>query len=61
MDVDGKFAPVGEGTIDFARIWKEREASGLKFYLVEQDRTFDQKPMEVIRISHEGLKKFGFQ
>jgi len=60
MDKDGKFAPVGEGTIQFARIWKEREASGLKFYLVEQDQTFDQKPMEVILISHEGLKKFGF-
>lgn len=61
MDPEGNFAPVGEGTIDFTRIWKERKISGLQCYFVEQDRTFGQKPMEVIRISHDGLKKFGFQ
>lgn len=60
MDEEGKFAPVGEGTIDFKRILAEKEASGMVKYFVEQDRTWDQKPMEVIKISHEGLKEIGF-
>jgi len=61
MDEQGRFAPVGTGKIDFARILKEKELSGMKYYFVEQDRTFDQEPMEAIAISHEGLKKFGFE
>lgn len=60
MDEEGKFAPVGEGTIDFKRILAQKEASGMVKYFVEQDRTWDQKPMEVIKISHEGLKEIGF-
>ncbi len=62
MDEEGKFAPVGNGTIDFARILAQKELSGMKYYMVEQDRTFDgMAPLEVIKISHEGLKKIGFK
>ena len=60
MDEEGKFAPVGEGTIDFGRILKERKASGMKYYIVEQDMTFELKPLEAIKISHDNLKDFGF-
>lgn len=60
MDEEGKFAPVGEGTIDFGRILKEKETSGMVKYFVEQDMSWDKKPLEVIVISHEGLKKIGF-
>ena len=61
MDEQGRFAPVGKGTIDFARIHEKKDLSGMEFYLVEQDQTFDEKPMEVIKVSHKGLKKFGFE
>ena len=61
MDEQGRFAPVGKGTIDFARILEKKELSGMEFYLVEQDQTFGEQPMEVIKVSHEGLKKFGFK
>lgn len=61
MDEEGKFAPVGEGTIDFGRILKEKKASGMKKYFVEQDMTWDKKPLEVIKISHKGLKEIGFK
>lgn len=61
MDKQGRFAPVGKGTIDFARILAEKKKSGMKYYLVEQDRTFDMEPLEAIRISHAGLRKFGFK
>ncbi|WP_127136852.1 sugar phosphate isomerase/epimerase family protein [Flagellimonas oceanensis] len=61
MDEEGKFAPVGEGTIDFGRILKEKKTSGMKKYFVEQDMTWDKKPLEVIKISHKGLKEIGFK
>jgi len=60
MDEQGRFAPVGEGTIDFKRILAAREKSGMEFYLVEQDRTFEHTPLEAVEISHVGLKKIGF-
>ena len=61
MDDQGRFAPVGTGSIDFAKILEKKEVSGMQYYIVEQDQTFDgMKPLEAIKISHEGLKKFGF-
>jgi sugar phosphate isomerase/epimerase len=60
MDDEGKFAPVGEGNIDFKRILAEKETSGMQKYFVEQDMTWDKKPLDVIGISHEGLKEIGF-
>ena len=60
MDVEGKFAPVGNGTIDFARILAQKEKSGMKYYMVEQDRTFTMEPLDAIKVSHKGIKKIGF-
>lgn len=61
MDTEGRFAPVGKGTIDFKRILDNKKLSGMKYYIVEQDMTFDGlQPMDAIKISKEGLKKFGF-
>ena len=61
MDDEKRFAPVGKGNIDFGRILAKKDLSGMKYYMVEQDMTFNNKPLEVIKISHEGLKKIGFQ
>ena len=61
MDDQGRFAPVGMGNIDFARILEKKKISGMKYYIVEQDMTFDGlTPVEAIKISHEELKKIGF-
>jgi sugar phosphate isomerase/epimerase len=61
MDDQGRFAPVGKGKIDFARILINAKLSGMKYYIVEQDQVFDgMDPMEAIRLSKEGLIKFGF-
>jgi sugar phosphate isomerase/epimerase len=61
MDDQGRFAPVGKGKIDFARILKNAKLSGMKYYIVEQDQVFDgMQPLEAIKISKEGLKSFGF-
>ncbi len=61
MDDQGRFAPVGEGTIDFVRILNAKDKSGMQGYFVEQDMTFNHTPLEAIKISHDGLEKIGFQ
>ncbi|SIS75111.1 Sugar phosphate isomerase/epimerase [Zobellia uliginosa] len=60
MNEDGWFAPVGTGSIDFGRILKEKKLSGMKYYMVEQDKTYKTTPLEAIKISRKGLEKFGF-
>lgn len=62
MDDGGRFAPVNTGHIDFKRILANKKASGMKYYLVEQDQTYDGlTPLEAIKISHKGLKEIGFK
>lgn len=62
MDDQGRFAPVGQGSIDFRNILANKELAGMKYYMVEQDMTFDGlKPLEAIKISHKGLKEIGFK
>lgn len=62
MDDQGRFAPVGQGKIDFKRILAQKELSGMEYYMAEQDKTFDGlQPLEAIKISHEGLKEIGFE
>ncbi len=61
MDDQGRFAPVGNGNIDFSVILANKKLSGMEYYLVEQDRTFNMKPLEAIKVSHKGLKEIGFK
>jgi sugar phosphate isomerase/epimerase len=62
MDDQGRFAPVGRGMIDFATILSNKEKSGMEFYFVEQDRTFDgMTPMEAIEISRQEIERIGFE
>ena len=60
MDSQGRFAPVGNGIIDFGRILNKKEQSGMQAYFVEQDETFAMEPLEAIKVSHKGLTKIGF-
>jgi sugar phosphate isomerase/epimerase len=61
MDEQGRFAPVGNGKIDFKRILAQKKKSGMKYYYVEQDACFNETPLEAIVISHKGLANFGFK
>lgn len=61
MDSEGRFAPVGEGGIDFKRILAEKEVAGMEAYFVEQDATFNHTPLEAIKISYQGLQEIGFE
>lgn len=62
MDEKGRFAPVGEGNIDFKRILKKKKQAGMKYYIVEQDRTYDgMQPLEAMKISHQALREIRFK
>ena len=49
------FAPVGEGVIDFKEILAAKEVAGMKYMIVEQDRTKDGLPFEAIQKSITNL------
>jgi sugar phosphate isomerase/epimerase len=57
-DAQKTFAEVGNGILDWPEIFKVCEASGAKWYIVEQDRC-QRPPLESVRISFENLKKMG--
>jgi sugar phosphate isomerase/epimerase len=54
-----RFAPVGTGVIDFKAVLATAEKIGVRYGIVEQDRTYDQATLDAIRISLENLKKLG--
>lgn len=54
-----KMAVVGEGNINFDRVFSEAEKSGTKFLLVEQDDCNGEDPIECLRRSYEYLKACG--
>jgi sugar phosphate isomerase/epimerase len=52
----GLFAPVGQGTIDWKRIFEAARQGGMQHYYVEQDYC-EQPPLEAIKASYEYLSK----
>jgi sugar phosphate isomerase/epimerase len=49
------FAPVGAGVIDFKAILAAKDIAGMKYMVVEQDRTKDGKPFDAIKTSFTNL------
>src|SRR3954463_13241209 len=52
----GLFAPVGQGTIDWKRIFAAAPKGGMQHYYVEQDYC-EQPPLEAVKISYDYLSK----
>ena len=55
-----KMAVVGEGNINFDRVFTEAEKAGTKYMMVEQDDCNGEDPIECLRRSYEYLKACGF-
>jgi sugar phosphate isomerase/epimerase len=54
--VDTKdFAPVGEGVINFREILAAKNIAGMKYMIVEQDSSKDDKPFDAIKTSITNL------
>ena len=49
------FAPVGAGVINFHEILAARDIAGMKYMIVEQDSTSDDKPFDAIKTSITNL------
>ncbi|MDO5327531.1 MAG: sugar phosphate isomerase/epimerase [Clostridia bacterium] len=54
-------AVVGEGNINFDRVFQAAEAAGTKYMLVEQDDCHGEDPIECLRRSYLYLKANGFE
>ncbi len=57
---DRKMAVVGEGNINFDRVFQMAEKAGTKYMLVEQDDCNGEDPFDCIKRSYEYLKSRGF-
>ncbi len=57
LSVEKEDATLGDGTIDFAPVFAEKEISGMKYFFVEQDYSRTRTPLENIDISHDFLIK----
>jgi len=53
-------APVGDGNINFDRVFEKAEAAGTKYMLVEQDNCNGEDPFDCIKRSYDYLRSRGF-
>ena len=56
-----KMAVIGEGNINFDRVFAKAEESGTQFMLVEQDDCNGEDPIECLRRSYQYLTSCGFE
>ncbi len=56
-----KMSVIGEGNINFDRVFEKAESSGTKYMLVEQDDCNGEDPFDCLRRSYEYLKSRGFE
>ncbi len=54
-----RFAPVGEGNLNWPGILEAAEAVGVEHFLVEQDNSYELDPFEAMAISYRNLKAMG--
>ncbi len=48
---------LGNGTIDFTRIWPDAELAGMKHFYVEQGGNFTHDPFQSVADSAEYVKR----
>lgn len=54
-------APIGEGNLNFERIFAAAEAAGTRYMLVEQDSCYGEDPFDCLRRSYQYLRSCGFR
>jgi sugar phosphate isomerase/epimerase len=57
--LEQRFAPVGEGILDFKAILAAALNLGVRWGIVEQDDCYEMPPMEALRRSFENLRRLG--
>jgi sugar phosphate isomerase/epimerase len=56
-----KMAAIGEGNINFDRVFEKAEAAGTEYMFVEQDDCYGEDPFECLKRSYAYLKSRGFE
>lgn len=56
-----KMAVIGEGNINFDRVFEKAESAGTEYMLVEQDDCNGENPFECLKRSYKYLKALGFE
>lgn len=56
-----KMEVIGEGNINFDRVFEKAETAGTKYMLVEQDDCNGENPFDCLKRSYEYLKSRGFE
>jgi len=56
-----RFAPVGEGNLDWPAILAAAQAGGVEYCLVEQDECYGMDPFEALTISYRNLRALGLE
>lgn len=56
-----RFAPIGEGNLDWPAIIEASEAAGAEFVLVEQDKSYDDDPFDCLATSARNLQAMGLR
>jgi len=54
-------AVVGEGNINFDRVFEKAEAGGTKYMMVEQDNCHGEDPFQCLKRSYQYLRAHGFE
>lgn len=55
-----QMAPIGEGNINFDRVFEKAESAGTKYMLVEQDDCNGENPFDCLKRSYDYLRSCGF-
>lgn len=56
-----KMMPIGEGNINFDRIFEKAESAGTEYMLVEQDNCNGEDPFDCLKRSYNFLRSRGFE
>lgn len=61
MAYGGKMAVVGEGNINFERVFEKAESAGTEYMIVEQDDCYGENPFDCLERSLKYLHSMGFR
>ncbi len=61
MCYDGKMAVIGEGNINFDRVFTACDRAESKYLFVEQDDTYGENPFNCLKRSYDNLHALGFR
>lgn len=56
-----KMAVIGEGNINFDRVFEKAESAGTEYMLVEQDDCYGENPFDCLKRSYKYLHSLGFE